>query len=66
LLEDPLTEPWYVKAYNGGPSVAMAVNPEKFDELGLEIPTNWNDLLSDDFEGVETDLPSYIVKTPFG
>jgi len=66
VLDDVQTESWYVSAYNGGPSTAMAINPEVFDEMGLEIPQTWNDLFDDQFEGVETYLASYVVANRIG
>lgn len=66
VLDDAQTEPWYVSMYNGGPSTAMAINREAFDEQGLAVPENWNDLLADQFAGVKTYLPSYIVANRVG
>jgi ABC-type Fe3+ transport system substrate-binding protein len=66
VLDDPQTEPWYVSCYNGGPSTAMAVNPQVLDEQGLERPADWNDLFDEQFAGVETLLPSYIVANRIG
>lgn len=66
VLDDVQTESWYVSAYNGGPSTAMAINPEVFDEMGLDIPQTWNDLFDDQYEGVETYLASYVVANRIG
>ncbi len=66
VLDDAQTEPWYVSTYNGGPSTAMAINPEVFEEEGLDIPENWNDLFEEQFAGVRTYLPSYIVANRMG
>ncbi|MEF8780910.1 MAG: transporter [Haloferacaceae archaeon] len=60
------TEPWYVSALNGGPSTCMAVNSDRFDELGLEYPGSWNDLLESPYEGLRTYLASYVVPNRIG
>lgn len=65
-LDDAQTEPWYVSTYNGGPSTAMAINPDVFEEMDLEIPQNWNDLFAEEFADVQTYLPSYIVANRIG
>jgi ABC-type glycerol-3-phosphate transport system substrate-binding protein len=66
VLDDVKTESWYVNAYNGGPSTAMAINRDVFDELGLDVPQTWNDLFEDQYEGVETYLASYVVANRIG
>lgn len=65
-LPDEMTEPWYVSALNGGPSTCMAINSEIFDEQGLDYPDTWNDLFDDQYEGVETCFPSYVVPSRIG
>ncbi|MDR5671992.1 transporter [Halalkaliarchaeum sp. AArc-GB] len=66
VLPGEMTEPWYVSALNGGPSTCMAINSEIFTERGLEYPDTWNDLLDDQYEGLETCLPSYVVPSRIG
>jgi len=66
VLNDAYMERWYVSAYDGGPSTSMAINPELFEERGLDIPRTYNDLFEDQYEGLEVLLPSYIVSNQIG
>ncbi|AUX08035.1 sugar ABC transporter substrate-binding protein [Halalkaliarchaeum desulfuricum] len=65
-LPDEMTEPWYVSALNGGPSTCMAINADIFEERGLDYPDTWNDLLDEQYEGLETCFPSYVVPSRIG
>jgi len=51
-LEDYFTTKWGASLYNGGASLVMPVNEQIFEEQGLEIPSTYNDLLDDQYEGL--------------
>jgi hypothetical protein len=65
-LPDAYTEPWYVSTRNAGPTIGMGINPEIFEEQGLDYPDTYNDLFEDQYEGLETALPSYLVAAQIG
>lgn len=55
-----------VGAYNGGAGLCLPINEEYFDQNGLDYPTTYNDLFDDQYEGLTTLLPGYIVSTEVG
>jgi len=55
-----------VAAYNGGAGLCLPLNENYFEEQGLDYPTTYNDLLDDQYEGLTTVLPGYIVSTEVG
>lgn len=65
-LEGPYLERWYASLFNGGPSLAMPVNPDVFDEMGISYPNTWNELFDDVYEDVRITLPRYIVRRHLG
>ncbi|WP_436909102.1 transporter [Halosimplex marinum] len=65
-LEDYMTLPWGASAFNGGASSVMPVNREIFEERGLDIPTSYNDLFDDQYEGLELIIPTGPVTSQIG
>jgi hypothetical protein len=55
-----------VAAYNGGAGLCLPLNENYFDEQGLDYPETYNDLFDDQYEGLTTKLPGYIVSTEVG
>jgi len=49
--------PWFASALNGGPSVAIGINPVELDNRGLDVPNSWNDLFEDQYEGTSVIFP---------
>lgn len=65
-LPDEYTEPWYVASRNAGPTIGMGINPNIFENRGLDYPTTYNDLFQERYEGLETAFPSYLVASQIG
>ncbi|WP_418281707.1 transporter [Halorubrum sp. DTA98] len=63
---DRYVHSWFATAFNGGPSSAMPINPEVFEERGLDRPSSYNDLFDDQYEGIEVLLPGYLVASQIG
>ena len=55
-----------IGAYNGGAGLCLPLNEDYFEEHGLDYPTTYNDLFDDQYEGLTTKLPGYIVATEVG
>jgi ABC-type Fe3+ transport system substrate-binding protein len=65
-LDEERYLPWSVVGYNAAVSIAMPANPNRFEEMGLDIPRSYNDLLDDQYEGMEVGLPGYLVRSHVG
>jgi ABC-type glycerol-3-phosphate transport system substrate-binding protein len=61
VLQDVQQYPFYVTTYNGGPGLALPINEEIFEERGLDVPRTYNDLLDDQYEGLQTTISSSYV-----
>ncbi|MEF8851003.1 MAG: hypothetical protein V5A44_08920 [Haloarculaceae archaeon] len=66
VLPDKRTLPFMVGAYNGGAGSVLPINETMFEERGLDIPETYNDLFEDQYEGLETLLPGYVVGSEVG
>jgi len=53
--------PFMIGAFNGGAGSCLPINEDMFSERGLDYPTTYNDLFDDQYEGLETLLPGYVV-----
>jgi len=66
-LQDVQQYPFYIAAYNGGPGLTMPINEDVFADRGLDIPETYNDLLDDQYAGMEVALSSaYIASDMVG
>lgn len=67
VLQDVQKYPFYAITYNGGPGLALPINEQLFEERGLDIPKNYNDLFDDQYEGLKTTVSSsYIASDMVG
>ncbi|QKY15494.1 ABC transporter substrate-binding protein [Halorubrum sp. CBA1229] len=67
VLEDVQQYPFYVTGYNGGPGLTMPINEDVFADRGLDVPSTYNDLLDDQYEGMEVAISSaYIASDMVG
>lgn len=55
-LED-YSSPWFASPLNGGPSVALGINPIELEKRNLDVPDSWNDLLEPQYEDVPVIFP---------
>ena len=53
--------PWMVKALNDGPKSVLPINEQMFEEKGVDIPETYNDLLEDQYEGMQMVIADYVV-----
>ncbi|WP_436925052.1 transporter [Halosimplex amylolyticum] len=65
-LEEYMTLPWGASAFNGGASSVMPINADIFEERGLDVPTSYNDLFDDQYEGMEMIIPTGPVTSQIG
>lgn len=66
VLPDERVLPFLTAAFNGGAGSALPINEELFEEQGLDVPQTYNDLFDDQYAGLKTLLPGYIVAGSVG
>lgn len=66
VLPDERVLPFLTAAFNGGAGSALPINVDLFEERGLDVPQSYNDLFEDQYAGLTTLLPGYIVAGSVG
>jgi hypothetical protein len=66
VLPDAEQQPFMVGAFNGGAGSCLPLNEDIFEERGLDLPESYNDLFDDQYEGLETLIPGFIVPGEVG
>ena len=66
VVEEERLYPFQIGPFNGGASSVMNVNVNTFEERGLDYPTSYNDLFADEYAGLKTVFPGFIVGKELG
>lgn len=66
VVDDKRLYPFQIGPFNGGASSVMNVNVNTFEERGLDYPESYNDLFGEEYAGLKTVFPGFIVGKELG
>jgi hypothetical protein len=66
VLPDRQQLPFMTGTFNGGAGSCLPLNADIFEDRGLDIPESYNDLFEDQYEGLDTLIPGFVVPGEVG